>query len=136
MTHARRALDLRPGNAEALRVLARAYQLAGDAIRAGETFKLLREAQARAAAREAAELPVRQLRDLRRSRLGLARLHLRHGAWSMLQTLGATNRRLIPVLYGGAAVVATALAVGFLVLPLYVLWFVDPAAATASGGMP
>lgn len=63
-------------------------------------------------------------------------LHLRHGAWSMLQTLGATNKRLIPVLYGGAAVVAAVLALGFLALPIWVYLFVDPVPASAIGGMP
>lgn len=63
-------------------------------------------------------------------------LHLRHGAWSMLQTLGATNRRVLPIIYGGAAIVAVALAVGFMVMPLWVLAFVDPVPASALGGMP
>jgi len=63
-------------------------------------------------------------------------LHLRHGAWSMIQTLGATNRRLLPALYGGGAIVAIVLALGFIALPLYVLLVLDPATTSAIGGMP
>lgn len=44
--------------------------------------------------------------------------HLRHGIWSALQSLGANNPRLSPVIYTAAGVLAVLLAVGFLVIPL------------------
>lgn len=47
-------------------------------------------------------------------------VHLRHGFWSALQSLGATNPRLTPVLYTVGAVLGLLIAVGFLVLPLWV----------------
>lgn len=50
--------------------------------------------------------------------------HLRHGFWSALQSLGALNRRLLPVVYGLGLVVAILLAGGFLVLPLWILYVV------------
>ena len=46
--------------------------------------------------------------------------HLRHGVWSALQSLGAMNRRLTPLVYGIAALLAVGVAVGFIVLPLYI----------------
>ncbi len=46
--------------------------------------------------------------------------HLRHGAWSALQSLGAMNRRLAPLVYGIAAALAVGVAVGFVALPLYI----------------
>ncbi|MCB0217054.1 MAG: succinate dehydrogenase cytochrome b subunit [Caldilineae bacterium] len=63
-------------------------------------------------------------------------LHLRHGVWSMLQSLGMLNRRLLPTAYGAALILGGLLAIGFLVLPLYVLFFVDPVGtAAAMGGL-
>lgn len=50
--------------------------------------------------------------------------HLRHGVWSAFQSLGAMNPRLTPVVYGIGTVLAVLLAVGFLVLPLYIYFFV------------
>ena len=47
-------------------------------------------------------------------------LHLRHGFWSAFQSLGWANDRWLPLLYGLALVVALVLAVGFLLLPLYI----------------
>jgi succinate dehydrogenase / fumarate reductase cytochrome b subunit len=63
-------------------------------------------------------------------------LHLRHGFWSAFQSLGWANDRFLPVLINLARVFSFLLAVGFLVLPLYVFFFVDPASASAasSGG--
>jgi succinate dehydrogenase / fumarate reductase cytochrome b subunit len=52
--------------------------------------------------------------------------HLRHGFWSALQSLGALNRRWLPVIYGLGLVVALLLAGGFIVLPLWI-HFVTPA---------
>ncbi len=61
--------------------------------------------------------------------------HLRHGFWSAFQSLGWTNDKRLPLLTGAALLIAIALAVGFLILPLYIFFFVDPAAgAGLSGG--
>lgn len=57
-------------------------------------------------------------------------LHLRHGFWSALQSLGATNPKWSPVLYTAGLGFAVLLAGGFLVLPL---WFYFSAACTAGG---
>jgi succinate dehydrogenase / fumarate reductase cytochrome b subunit len=63
-------------------------------------------------------------------------LHLRHGVWSAFQSIGWANDRTLPLLNGAALVFALLLAVGFLVLPLYIFFFVDPAAghAATTGG--
>lgn len=47
-------------------------------------------------------------------------MHLRHGFWSALQSLGAMSKRALPFLYGFGFVFALLLAGGFLVLPLYI----------------
>lgn len=47
--------------------------------------------------------------------------HLRHGVWSMFQSLGWNNRRMLPGLYGAGVVVGVVLALGFFVLPIYVM---------------
>lgn len=62
--------------------------------------------------------------------------HLRHGFWSAFQSLGWANDRYLPALINLARVFAVLLAVGFLLLPLYVFFFIDPASASAasSGG--
>jgi succinate dehydrogenase / fumarate reductase cytochrome b subunit len=52
--------------------------------------------------------------------------HLRHGFWSALQSLGALNRRLLPLVYAAGLVVALLLASGFILLPLW-LHYVAPA---------
>ncbi len=49
-------------------------------------------------------------------------LHLRHGVWSAFQSLGAMNPRLTPVVYALGGVLAVLIAVGFLVLPLYIFF--------------
>lgn len=51
-------------------------------------------------------------------------LHLRHGFWSGLQSLGAMSRKWSPVIYGVGLFFAVLLAGGFLVLPLYIFFFV------------
>jgi succinate dehydrogenase / fumarate reductase cytochrome b subunit len=58
--------------------------------------------------------------------------HLRHGAWSAFQSLGWASERALPLLTGAALVVAVLLAVGFLILPLYIFFFVDPASGQAA----
>ncbi len=49
-------------------------------------------------------------------------LHLRHGFWSMFQSLGINNPKLMPLLVGTGWVVAILLATGFLGIPLYILF--------------
>lgn len=44
--------------------------------------------------------------------------HLRHGVWSMFQSIGAMNSRWKSSVYGLALIVALLLAVGFFILPL------------------
>ena len=50
----------------------------------------------------------------------LLAFHLRHGIWSAFQSLGATNPRLTPIIYTVGGLLGLAIAVGFLVLPLYI----------------
>ena len=50
----------------------------------------------------------------------LLALHLRHGVWSALQSLGAMNPRLTPLVYTLGAVLGLLIAIGFLVLPLWI----------------
>ncbi|MGF1541235.1 MAG: succinate dehydrogenase cytochrome b subunit [Pleurocapsa sp.] len=45
-------------------------------------------------------------------------LHLRHGIWSGLQSLGAMNANLSPIIYTIALILALLIATGFLILPL------------------
>ena len=47
-------------------------------------------------------------------------VHLRHGFWSAFQSLGALSPRLSPLIYAVGGVLAVLLAVGFLVLPLWI----------------
>lgn len=51
-------------------------------------------------------------------------LHLRHGFWSALQSLGAMNKRFLPIMYTVGIILAILLAGGFVVLPIYVYFFV------------
>jgi succinate dehydrogenase / fumarate reductase cytochrome b subunit len=46
--------------------------------------------------------------------------HLRHGFWSALQSLGAYHPRWTPLWYTGGAIVALVLALGFIVIPVWV----------------
>jgi len=52
--------------------------------------------------------------------------HLRHGVWSMLQTIGAMNNRWKQSVYGFALLAAVVLAVGFLILPVGMYFDVFP----------
>ena len=45
--------------------------------------------------------------------------HVRHGFWSAFQSLGAYHPRYTPLIYTAGVLLAGALAVGFLALPLY-----------------
>jgi len=46
--------------------------------------------------------------------------HLRHAFWSAFQSLGANNRILTPIFFGAGLVLAILLAMGFLVLPVFI----------------
>lgn len=50
----------------------------------------------------------------------LLAVHLRHGVWSAMQSLGAMGKRIGPVIYIAGAVLGALIAVGFFVLPLYI----------------
>ncbi len=52
--------------------------------------------------------------------------HARHGIWSMLQTVGAMNKRWKTGIYGAALVLGLALAVGFFWLPIHMYVFSPP----------
>jgi len=58
-------------------------------------------------------------------------MHLRHGFWSSLQSLGAMNPKCSPIIYAGGLIFALVMAGGFLVLPLY---FFFSACFKCSGG--
>lgn len=63
-------------------------------------------------------------------------MHLRHGFWSGMQSLGATSPRLQPAIIAGGTLLAILLAVGFILVPLYIYFFLDAPAvgATSLGG--
>jgi len=48
-------------------------------------------------------------------------LHLDHGVWSMLQTLGLSNARMTPALRGLSRAVAILVFAGFISVPVAVL---------------
>ncbi len=61
--------------------------------------------------------------------LGLG-AHLRHGFWSAFQSLGANHPKWMPAIQGSAVTIAAVLAIGFLLLPVWVLsdpmgWYVE-----------
>lgn len=89
----RRALDFTPTHPDALRLLGRAYLQLGEKERSADVFQLLRVLQARDKERNRLELPVQQFRDMERSRMALARFHLRGG------NLTAATRELEMVAY-------------------------------------
>jgi len=47
-------------------------------------------------------------------------VHLKHGVWSAFISLGARNPKLMPVLYTVGGIIAVLLAVGFLIIPVYI----------------
>ena len=62
-------------------------------------------------------------------------IHLFHGAWSAVQSLGWTRKSTLPYVVGGGITIAVVLAVGFLLLPLIISFMPDPLASdVASGG--
>ncbi len=62
-------------------------------------------------------------------------LHLRHGFWSALQSLGAMNPKWTPAIYAAGLVFAILLAGGFLLLPLYFYFFGELPIREAGGVM-
>lgn len=55
----------------------------------------------------------------------LLAVHLRHGVWSALQSLGAMSPRLTPVVYSAGLFIGLLIAIGFFVLPVYIYFFVE-----------
>ena len=55
----------------------------------------------------------------------LLAVHLRHGIWSALQSLGAMSPRLTPIVYGIGLLFGVFISIGFFVLPLYI-YFIPP----------
>ncbi len=47
-------------------------------------------------------------------------LHLRHGFWSAFQSLGAHHPRYTPILYAAGLVFAIVIAVGYLIIPVWI----------------
>jgi len=57
-------------------------------------------------------------------------LHLRHGVWSAIQSLGLARPQLSGLIYTFSLLLAIVLALGFIVLPVWILcFFDDPSAA-------
>ena len=52
--------------------------------------------------------------------------HLRHGFWSAFQSLGLLNPKVRPLAYSAGAFFAAIMALGFLVMPLYLYLTVTP----------
>ena len=62
-------------------------------------------------------------------------LHLRHGFWSAFQSLGWANDKYLPLLVNVARVFAIVLAIGFIIIPVYLYLSGDPnALQTTPGG--
>ncbi len=60
--------------------------------------------------------------------------HLRHGFWSSFQSMGWANDKYLPILVRIALVFAVLLALGFLVIPVYLFLSGDPSAVAGPGG--
>ncbi|NTV13253.1 MAG: succinate dehydrogenase [Desulfobulbaceae bacterium] len=52
-------------------------------------------------------------------------LHLRHGLWSLCQSLGLSHPKYDPLLAGGAAVAGSIITALFMTIPLLALWWPD-----------
>jgi succinate dehydrogenase cytochrome b subunit len=64
--------------------------------------------------------------------MALLGFHLRHGFWSAFQSIGLLSANVRPFAYGAGIVFAVVMAVGFLVLPIYMAVFAPaPTAAVA-----
>jgi succinate dehydrogenase / fumarate reductase cytochrome b subunit len=57
--------------------------------------------------------------------------HLRHGFWSGFQSLGINNPRYMPLIHTVGIAFAALMAVGFLLIPVYIFLFVDPTAGAS-----
>ncbi len=55
--------------------------------------------------------------------MALLGFHLRHGFWSAFQSLGVLRPKWSPAIYTAAFVFAALMAVGFIALPVYMLYF-------------
>lgn len=53
-------------------------------------------------------------------------MHLRHGFWSMFQSLGLARPNTIPLLSAMGFLFAVVLAIGYILIPLYILYYVPP----------
>jgi len=60
--------------------------------------------------------------------------HLRHGFWSAFQSIGWANDKYLPILEKLALVFAILLAIGFVVIPVYLYFNGDPSAVAGPGG--
>ena len=47
-------------------------------------------------------------------------LHIRHGFWSLFQTLGANHPKYMPIIMGGSIVLSLIFGIGFGFLPVYI----------------
>ena len=66
--------------------------------------------------------------------MALMGMHLKHGVWSAIQSLGTTRPAMLPGLYCAGRAFGVLLALGFLVLPIIIYLFIDPVAATEVAG--
>jgi succinate dehydrogenase / fumarate reductase cytochrome b subunit len=57
--------------------------------------------------------------------------HLRHGFWSAFQSIGLLDANVRPFAYTAGVVFAVVMAVGFLLLPLYMMLYAEPSAGVA-----
>ena len=64
--------------------------------------------------------------------IGIMFFHLRHGFWSAFQSMGVGSKRLTPILNVAGIILSIILVFGFVLLPLYVLFFVNPPDLTAA----
>ncbi len=60
--------------------------------------------------------------------------HLRHGFWSAFQSVGWSNDKYLPILEKLALVLAILLAIGFVLIPIYLFLNGDPNAVAGPGG--
>jgi succinate dehydrogenase / fumarate reductase cytochrome b subunit len=58
--------------------------------------------------------------------IGLLCLHLRHGLWSIFQTLGFSHPRYMPRFKTAAALLALAIFLGFVSIPIAVVFRIIP----------
>ena len=66
--------------------------------------------------------------------MALLGFHLRHGIWSAFQSLGWANDRYLPLLTRIALVFSILLAIGFILIPIYLFFAGDPNAVAGPGG--